>query len=87
MVRALTPGAADTSRVNIGTVVRLESPAGSDLPPITILGSWDADVGRRIFANGSELAQRLLGCSVGDEVEVDGVRATISGIEAWPVER
>lgn len=87
MVRALTPGAADTSRVNIGTVVRLDSPTGSDLPPITILGSWDADVGRRIFANGSELAQRLLGCSVGEEVEVDGVRATISGIDAWPVER
>jgi transcription elongation GreA/GreB family factor len=87
MVRALTPGAADTSRVNIGTVVRLAASSGSELPPITILGSWDADVGRRTFANGSELAQRLLGCGVGDAVEVDGVRATISGIDAWPVER
>lgn len=87
MVRALSPGAADNSRVNIGTVIRLSGPAGEELAPITILGSWDADVERRIFANGSELAQRLLGRGVGDEVEVDGVRATIAAINAWPVER
>jgi transcription elongation GreA/GreB family factor len=87
LVRALKPGAADTSRVNIGTVVHLQGAAGTPLPPVTILGSWDADVSRRIYANGSELAQRLLGCSVGDEVEVDGQRATIAGIDAWPGER
>ena len=86
-VRTLRPGAADTSRVNIGTVVQLQDSAGTALPPVTILGSWDADVGRRIYANGSELAQRLLGSRVGDEVEVDGQRATISRIDAWPVAR
>ena len=87
LVRVLKPGAADVSRVNIGTVVHLQGAAGTALPPVTILGSWDADVSRRIYANGSELAQRLLGCSVGDEVEVDGQRATIARIDAWPGER
>ena len=86
LVRLLKPGSADTSRVNIGTVVHLVTPGGAALPPVTILGSWDADVGRRVYANGSELAQRLLGSRVGDQVEVDGGPATISRIAAWPVE-
>ncbi|HOC42468.1 MAG TPA: GreA/GreB family elongation factor [Thermoanaerobaculales bacterium] len=87
MVRALKPGSADTSRVNIGTVVQLAGADGAPLPPVTILGPWDADVGRRIFANGSELAQRLLGAHVGDRVEMDGGPATITRIDAWPAGR
>jgi transcription elongation factor GreA len=83
-VRILEPGAADSSQVNIGTIVHLDGIDGARLPPVTILGSWDADVGRRIFANGSELAQRLIGRRTGDDVEVDGVAAMISRIEAWP---
>ncbi|MCU0304937.1 MAG: GreA/GreB family elongation factor [Thermoanaerobaculales bacterium] len=79
-VRVLEPGKADTSRVNIGTVVRF---AGDAAEPVTILGAWDADVERRIFANGSELAEALLGCRVGDEVEVEGRPVTIASIDAW----
>jgi transcription elongation factor GreA len=82
-VRILEPGAADTTTVNIGTVVHLEDESGQALEPITILGAWDADLDRRIFANGSELAQRILGSSPGDTVEVDDVSATITRIEAW----
>ena len=51
--------------------------------PITILGAWDADLDRRIFANGSELAQRMLGSAIGDEVEIDEGSATITRIEPW----
>ncbi len=83
-VLVLEPGAADTSSVNIGTVVHLEAEDGTPLEPLTILGQWDADVERRIYANGSGLAQRLLGRKVGDTVEVDGVSARITRIEAWP---
>jgi len=79
-VRILEPGTADTSRVNIGTVVHFEGDAPSSL---TILGAWDADVDRRVFANGSGLAEELLGCSVGDAVEVEGREAVIARIEAW----
>ncbi len=82
-VRILEPGSTDASRVNIGTIVRLEGVGGEELDPVTILGPWDADVNRRVFANGTELALGLLGRTVGDEVEVDGQRARITGIESW----
>ena len=82
-VRILEPGTADTSQVNIGTVVHLSGTDGNPLEPVTILGAWDADVERRVFANGSEVAQRLLGRTVGHDVEVDGVTATIVEIEPW----
>jgi transcription elongation factor GreA len=83
LVRILEPGAADTSEVNIGTVIHLEGEDGEALEPITILGVWDADLDRRIFANGSEFAQRMLGRTPGDIVEVDDCSATITRIEAW----
>jgi transcription elongation factor GreA len=83
LVRILEPGSADASAVNIGTVVHLEDQNGKTLEPITILGGWDADLDRRIFANGSELAQRMLGRTPGDEVEIDDGSATITRIEPW----
>ena len=83
VVRILEPGAADTSTVNIGSVIHLAPEGGEPLLPITILGVWDADLDRRIFANGSDLAQRLIGCEVGDRVEVEDRAATITSIEAW----
>lgn len=83
VVRILEPGAADTSTVNIGTVVHFASDDEESIQPITILGVWDADLDRQIFANGSGLAQRLMGCAVGDRVEIEDRTATISRIEAW----
>jgi transcription elongation factor GreA len=82
-VRILEPGAADTSTVNIGTVIHFTGEDGSPIEPMTILGAWDADLEKRIYANGSELAQRLLGCAVGDEVELEDGTATVTRIEAW----
>jgi len=82
-VRILEPGAADTSRVNIGTVVHLEGLDGTVMAPVTILGQWDSNLERRIFANGSGLAQGLLGRSPGDTVEIEGVPARITAIEPW----
>ncbi len=83
VVRILEPGAADTSTVNIGTVIHFAGEGGSAIKPITILGAWDADLDRRIYANGSELAQRLLGRAAGDELELEEGAATITRIEAW----
>jgi transcription elongation GreA/GreB family factor len=83
VVRILEPGAADTSTVNLGTLIHLKAKSGEQLEPVTILGVWDADLERRIYANGSDLAQRLLGCAVGDTVEVEEGPATITRIEAW----
>jgi transcription elongation factor GreA len=83
VVQILEPGTADTSAVNIGTVIHFEGGGGRDVEPVTILGVWDADIDRRIFANGSGVAAGLLGRSPGDEVEIDGASATIVGIEPW----
>lgn len=82
-VRVLEPGTADCSQVNIGTVIHLEGADGAPLEAITILGTWDADVHRRIFANGSGVAQAVLGRRVGDDIELQGERATITRIEPW----
>jgi transcription elongation GreA/GreB family factor len=79
VVRILEPGAADVSSVNIGTVVHFDS----GMKPVTILGSWDGDVENRVFANGAEVSQKLLGSTVGDTVEIDGETARIVRIEAW----
>jgi transcription elongation factor GreA len=81
-VRVLEPGTADTSKVNIGTVIHFVSGGGA-VDPVTILGAWDADVDRRIFANGSGLAESLLGKTIGDGAEVDGATVSIERIEAW----
>jgi len=85
-VRILEPGSPDTSRVNIGTVVHFEGVGGETVEPITILGAWDADIERRMFANGSDLAQGLLGRKVGDEVEAVGKPVRNVAIEAWAPE-
>ncbi len=82
-VRVLEPGSADTSTVNIGTVVHFANQADDGPAPITILGAWDADPDHRIFANGADLAQRLLGRAPGDEVELPEGSATIERIEPW----
>jgi transcription elongation factor GreA len=83
IVRILEPGGADTSTVNVGTVVHLEQADGTKIEPVTILGAWDADLDRRIFANGSDLAQGLLGLEVGNSAAVEGIDATITKIEPW----
>ena len=83
-VRILEPGTADSSKVNIGTVVHLEGEDGSPMEPVTILGAWDADVGRRVFANASGVAEKMLGHTVGQEIELNGEQATITKIESWP---
>jgi len=82
-VRTIEHGAADPSRVNIGTIVFFEDSGENTSEPVTILGAWDADVEKRIYANGTDLARRLFGKSVGDEVEIDGHVIRIARIEAW----
>jgi transcription elongation factor GreA len=77
-VRILEPGAADTSQVNIGTVVHFDEDE-----PLTILGSWDANLEERVYANGADIAQRLLGHKVGDTIEIGGTPLTITKIEVW----
>ncbi len=82
-VRALEPGAADVSKVNIGTVVHFDPVSGESIEPLTVLGAWDANVENRIFANGTDLAKALLGHNIGDTVTIEGAKTRIAKIEAW----
>jgi len=82
-VRTLEPGAADTSKVNIGTVVHFDQSLREAADPLTILGAWDANLETRTFANGTDLAQGLLGHEVGDTVTVEGIETRIAKIEPW----
>ncbi len=82
-VRIIEPGSANTETVGVGTVVHLESEDGEPLEPVTILGPWDADLERRIFAAASGLARTLLGKKPGDVVTIEGRNARITAIEPW----
>lgn len=82
-VRTLEPGAADASKVNIGTVVTFGQSPGASVEPLTILGAWDADPEHRKFANGTDLAKSLLGHEIGDAVTVEEMETQIVTIEAW----
>ena len=58
---------ADTSSVNIGTVVQLRHESASE--NYTILGAWDSDPDNRVVSYMSEIGQSLIGQKVGDTVE------------------
>lgn len=58
---------AETSSVNIGTIVRLESEGGTE--QYTVLGAWDSDPDKRIVSYMSEIGQALIGKKVGDKVQ------------------
>ena len=83
MCGSSSPAPPTRTTANLGTLIHLEAKSGEPLEPVTILGVWDADLERRIYANGSDLAQRLLGRAVGDTVEVEEGPATITRIEVW----
>jgi transcription elongation GreA/GreB family factor len=80
----------DTSRVSIGTTVRLRKESSSTEETYTILGAWDGDPDKNIISYQAAIAQALLGHKVGDKVSVggeDGARAfVIAAIEAAPVD-
>ncbi|MEM9282902.1 MAG: GreA/GreB family elongation factor [Verrucomicrobiota bacterium] len=60
---------ANTSKVSIGTVVKLD-PIG-DGPPLTytVLGAWDSDPDKGVIAYLSERGSVILNKAVGDEIE------------------
>lgn len=59
---------ADTSSVNIGTVVTLQR-EGADAETYTVLGAWDSDPDQRIVSYMSEIGQALIGRKAGDSVD------------------
>ena len=79
--RVLDPAKIDASQVRVGTRLQLE--AGEGNRTLTILGPWESDPESGIISYESELAERLLGLSPGDDAEVEGVNYRIAAIEPF----
>src|SRR4029077_15914290 len=60
----------DTSRVSIGTVVRLRSADSGGEESYTILGAWDGEPDRHIISYQTAIGQSLLGRQAGDTVNL-----------------
>lgn len=60
---------ADSSKVNIGTVVTLEDGSGKQRE-ITVLGAWDSNPEKHIVSYKSDVGDALLGRSAGESIEV-----------------
>jgi transcription elongation GreA/GreB family factor len=80
----------DTSRVSIGTTVRLKHASSSDEETYTILGAWDGNPERNIISYQAAIAQALLGHNVGETVSIgadgEGEKFVIVAIEPAPVD-
>ena len=81
-------GSAESSQVNIGTVVSLQNTNDGATKTFTVLGAWDSDPDKGILAYLSEVGQALLEQKVGDEVTLptaEGDRETfkITDIAIW----
>jgi transcription elongation GreA/GreB family factor len=61
----------DTSRVSIGTIVRLRNAATNDEETYTILGAWDGDPDRHIISYQTAIGQALLGHEVGETISLN----------------
>ena len=79
---------ADTSAVSIGTVVDIEDTDSGGKDTYTILGAWDTDVDKGVISYLSEIANALIGETVGSEVELPAGenevrKVRVAGIRAY----
>jgi len=61
----------DTSRVSIGTIVRLRHLGSNKEETYTILGAWDGDPDRHIISYQTAIGQALLGHKAGEVVSLN----------------
>jgi len=80
----------DTSRVSIGTIVRLRKDATNEEETYTILGAWDSDPDRNIISYQTALGQALLGHEIGESVSLNSehgvAQFTIISIQPAPLD-
>jgi len=81
---------SDTSRVSIGTIVRLRKDATNEEETYTILGAWDGDPDRNIISYQTALGQALLGHEIGESVSLNSehgvAQFTIISIQPAPLD-
>jgi transcription elongation GreA/GreB family factor len=80
----------DTSRVSIGTVVKLREEQSGKEETYTILGAWDGDPERNVISYQAAIGQALLGHKVGETVSIGSDGASqpfvIVSIDPAPVD-
>ena len=87
-VQSTTFKGADTSEVNIGTIVNMEDDAGNAVK-YTILGAWDSVPENNVVSYLSDVGMTLIGAKVGDTLDVRDLeteknrKLTIVSIEAY----
>ena len=78
----------DTTRVSIGTIVKLRSEATNDEETYTILGAWDGNPDRHIISYQTAIGQALLGHEVGETISLNRdegtAQFTIASIQPAP---
>jgi transcription elongation GreA/GreB family factor len=84
LARVIEPMHVETSRVNVGTTVRMipSGTAGDDVV-VTILGPWDSDPAKNILSHLAPAATALMGAQIGDEREYHGDLYLIKEIKPW----
>jgi transcription elongation GreA/GreB family factor len=76
----------DTSRVSIGTIVRLRSKESGGEESYTILGAWDGNPDRHIISYQTAIGQALLGRQTGDTVSIGGDANAAGQLEIVSIE-
>jgi transcription elongation GreA/GreB family factor len=76
----------DTSRVSIGTVVRLRSADSGGEESYTILGAWDGNPDRHIISYQTAIGQALLGRQPGDTVALGSDNGATRQVEILSIE-
>ncbi|HMB52013.1 MAG TPA: GreA/GreB family elongation factor [Thermoanaerobaculia bacterium] len=74
----------DPSKVRVGTKVKLAG-ANGDERVLTVLGPWESAPENGIISYESDLAQKLLGKGVGEEIEGKEGKETVAEIEVAKV--
>jgi transcription elongation factor GreA len=80
----------DTSRVSIGTLVRVRNDATNEEETYMILGAWDGDPDRHIISYQTAIGQALLGREIGESVSLNtehgAAQFTIVSIQPAPID-
>jgi len=88
LVRGTDFKEADSSKVNIGTIVKLKADSGEDLT-YTILGAWDSTPEKNELSYLSEIGKNLFGLKVGESAEITDIntekqmKVTVDSISSY----
>lgn len=82
--RAIEPTSVDTSKISIGTRIRLQPETDTDnAVMLTILGPWDSDPANNVLSYTSAAAEALLNAPKKSNVTFNGVSYVVDTIDVW----